>query len=198
MFATSVFFIAFLFKSWQLDFLCFSDLCSPVPCQYCLQKLLVNPVQLFILSFVLYFFLFFFLMSITSACLWPMGHIISSLSFRMIMLVFPVCHVLNYEYTNKNEKHNAKLWCPFSAITLTSCPVYRPHTLLLCISLCRSWGGVGQMAGEGWGPVCGHRKIPLTEYFILAQWWRLKSVFRIQRMFVEAPRSPWAPLACTL
>lgn len=29
---------------------------------------------------------------------------ISSLSFRMFMLVFPVCHVLNYEYAEKNKK----------------------------------------------------------------------------------------------
>lgn len=29
---------------------------------------------------------------------------ISSLSFRMFMLVFPVCHVLNYEYADNNKK----------------------------------------------------------------------------------------------
>lgn len=28
---------------------------------------------------------------------------ISSLSFRMFMLVFPVCHVLNYEYAENNN-----------------------------------------------------------------------------------------------
>lgn len=38
---------------------------------------------------------------------------ISSLSFRMFMFVFPVCHVLNYEYAENNNKkqqqqqHNA-------------------------------------------------------------------------------------------
>lgn len=33
---------------------------------------------------------------------------ISSLSFRMFMLVFPVCHVLNYEYAenNNNDDNN--------------------------------------------------------------------------------------------
>lgn len=36
----------------------------------------------------------------------PPTIMISSLSFRMFMFVFPVCHVLNYEYAENNNKKN--------------------------------------------------------------------------------------------
>lgn len=41
-----------------------------------------------------------------------LGHVmISSLSFRMFMLVFPVCHVLNYEYAENNNKKTTTTQC---------------------------------------------------------------------------------------
>lgn len=65
------------------------------------------------------------------------GHRISSLSFRMFMLVFPVCHVLNYEYAENNKKqqqHNVQpQWIISWCYTLTACPVSQPPTLSLSL-----------------------------------------------------------------
>lgn len=52
--------------------------------------------------------------NLTAACLRGRGSgclgraTISSLSFRMFMLVFPVCHVLKYEYAENNNNDNNK------------------------------------------------------------------------------------------
>lgn len=71
---------------------------------------------------------------LTAACLRGQGSgrlgraTISSLSFRMFMLVFPVCHVLNYEYAennnNDNNNNNKK--------TATRLQQQRPLVSILC------------------------------------------------------------------
>lgn len=143
---TSLFSNAFVLWSHQSSLSCFSNITSlhdNIARGCCLKKV-ANPTGLQVRL------LLSFKSGIAAACLWgqslswPMGHMISSLSFRMFMLVFPVCHVLNYEYAENNKKPTSKTrggimvssliqWC--STLTAAAASMSASLSLSLCCIL---------------------------------------------------------------